>query len=270
MAVRRAGRSAVGTGGFGALADLARRRARGRRGAEIRRGRDRRRGAGLRLAVLRQRQEAGQGVAAFAGAGDRAGRVPELSARTSNARAASPRRSRQALPTSRHPVDRAGRTGGGRAALFAKRDAGVSARKRRLCRSIRISATCSETAAPALLGRFPLHRAPADVAAAEAVRPVDPVDRRIGRRLRLGDGRCPCAVTLSTRPPLATSSPSLQRRAGMEDLRRRRRVGRLEAADRRPPFAARRDSRSPPSRRSAPRRRASAPTCARAGRRPRR
>ena len=54
---------------------------------------------------------------------------------------------------------------------------------------------------------LPLHRPPADVAAAEAVRPADAVDRRVGARLRLARPSCPSAETLSTRPPFATMRP---------------------------------------------------------------
>ena len=58
------------------------------------------------------------------------------------------------------------------------------------------------------------------------------------------------AVTLSTRPPLATSAPPSQRGPGLEDHRRRRRSSPMTIA---PPLArACRDSRSRPSPRSAP------------------
>ena len=56
---------------------------------------------------------------------------------------------------------------------------------------------------------LPLHRLPADVAAAEPARPADPVHRPIGPRLRLASRSSPIAETLSTRPPFASTWPSL-------------------------------------------------------------
>src|SRR4051812_47293759 len=62
------------------------------------------------------------------------------------------------------------------------------------------------------------HLAPADVAAAEAAREVDRVDRPIGPDPRLGDA---CAKRRDVQPPPAARDEAAvaQRRAGMEDLR---------------------------------------------------
>ena len=103
---------------------------------------------------------------------------------------------------------------------------------------------------------FPLHRLPADVAAAEAVGPVDAVDRPIGTRLRFATV-LPSAETLSTRPPLAR----IRRRRPWcrRGKSRRPRFGGRHRAPRSPsPSRSRRDSPWPPSPRSAPRRDTSA------------
>ena len=100
---------------------------------------------------------------------------------------------------------------------------------------------------------LPLHRLPADVAAAEAVRPADAVDRRDRRAPAPRVTVLPSAETLSTRPPLARilppsalvpawkiSTPSTSRR-------------RVEPLDHRAALRSCRDSPWPPSPRSAPR-----------------
>src|SRR5262245_66638084 len=64
---------------------------------------------------------------------------------------------------------------------------------------------------------FPLHRLPSDVAAAEAVRPPDPLDRPVGARLRVAD----CLAErrdVEDAPPVGEHAPAVRLGAGMEDL----------------------------------------------------
>ena len=85
----------------------------------------------------------------------------------------------------------------------------------RLDASERAEAMCTQAlarphrhapAAPIRL--LPLDRAPADVVAEEAARPVDLADSRVGLACASATV-LPLAVTFSTLPPLATSLPSL-------------------------------------------------------------
>src|SRR3954468_9122470 len=84
----------------------------------------------------------------------------------------------------------------------------------------------------ALLSLFPFHRLPADIAAAEALRPSDPVDRPIGARLRL-------AYALAERRDVEHASAigedfaTPRFGAGVKNLHAFARSRRFEALDRR-------------------------------------
>src|SRR5262249_51973492 len=86
-------------------------------------------------------------------------------------------------------------------------------------------------------GTFTRDRAKADVAAAEAVRPPDAVDRRIGARLRLRDRPAERADVEHT-PAIGDDVAALGLGAGVENLDTFDRCGRVEAFDHRTPGVA--------------------------------
>src|SRR5262245_26830283 len=75
-----------------------------------------------------------------------------------------------------------------------------------------------------------LDRTPADVAAAEAVGPADPVHRRIGARLRLGD-RGAEGADVEYAAASGHDAAALVRRAGVKDLHALDRARLVEAFD---------------------------------------
>src|SRR4029079_13498422 len=88
--------------------------------------------------------------------------------------------------------------------------------------------TKTEENYPSLL--LPLHRPPADVSSAEAIRPFDAVDRRIGARLRLAHGLTPRA-DIKDAPAIGENLSVLGFRAGVEDLDALDLGGRFQAFD---------------------------------------
>src|SRR3954454_12595793 len=64
---------------------------------------------------------------------------------------------------------------------------------------------------------FALHRLPADVAAAEAFRPFDPVDCRVGAPLRLRD-RLSGGAEVQHAPAIGENVSVLRNRSSMEEL----------------------------------------------------
>src|SRR3954464_14479229 len=68
-----------------------------------------------------------------------------------------------------------------------------------------------------LLTLLPLHRLPADVAAAKTFRPSDAIHRLISAALRLGDGFAGGA-DVQHAPAIGENPAVLRHRAGVEDL----------------------------------------------------
>src|ERR1700688_4185034 len=64
---------------------------------------------------------------------------------------------------------------------------------------------------------LPLHRLPADIAAAESIRPSDAVDRRVGAALRFGT-RLAHRADVQHTPAIGENGAVLRDRAGMKDL----------------------------------------------------
>src|SRR5437764_15322970 len=71
-----------------------------------------------------------------------------------------------------------------------------------------------------------------DVSPAEAARPADPVDRRIGARLSLGDRLAGCRHAQHT-PAIGGDAAAFNPRAGMENLHALDRARRIEPLDQR-------------------------------------
>ncbi len=92
---------------------------------------------------------------------------------------------------------------------------------------------------------LPFHRLPADVAAAEAFRPVDAVDRLIGALLRFGDGLAGRA-DVQHAAAIGEDVAVLRNRAGVEDLDALDLGGVVEPLDARALARSRRDSPWPP------------------------
>src|SRR5262245_56470859 len=67
------------------------------------------------------------------------------------------------------------------------------------------------------LAPFPLNRAPADVAAAETLGPVDPVDRRVGARLCLRHGTA-AGTDVEHAAAIGHDAATLLPGAGVKDL----------------------------------------------------
>src|SRR6185312_7607680 len=79
---------------------------------------------------------------------------------------------------------------------------------------------------------LPLHRAPGDIAAAEAVRPFDLIDRLIGARLRPAHGSTGGA-DIEHPAAIGEDARAVRHRAGVEDLDAFDLRGRIETLDRR-------------------------------------
>ena len=114
--------------------------------------------------------------------------------------------------------------------------------------------------------RLPCNGSPADILTAESFGPVDPGNGLIGARLRLGH-RAPERRDAEHATAGGNEAFAVALRAGVEDLHILHAAGRVETADLGSLRIVARDSPWPPSRRSAPPRRASAGRSCRARRR---
>src|SRR5439155_16039316 len=86
----------------------------------------------------------------------------------------------------------------------------------------RVKPACDDCASCAPSGRrlprpLALHRLPADVAAAKAIRPLDAVDRLIGALLRFRDGLA-CRADIQHAAAIGQNMSVLRYRAGVEDF----------------------------------------------------